>query len=87
VAIVNLGYADGYRRAMAGYGVARIGDMVCPVIGHISMDLVAIRIDGAAAEADWTTFECCLPDISAATGVSQYELLTGLSQRFARCWS
>ena len=36
------------------------------------------------AEGDWLSMDYDLAAASAASGVSQYELLTGLAQRFAR---
>ena len=87
VAIVNLGYADGYRRAFSDRGTAFAGDTPLPVIGRVSMDLTAIDVTGAdVGEGDWITFDPDLPHASAQSGVSQYELLTGLGRRFDRIW-
>ena len=87
VATVNLGYADGYWRGFSDTGGARAGDRVLRVIGRVSMDLVAVAIDGAdVAEGDWLSFDPDLPRAAAASGMSQYELLTGLGHRFDRMW-
>jgi alanine racemase len=87
VAILNLGYADGYRRAFSGRGAARVGDRRLPVLGRVSMDLVAIDVTGAdVGEGDWVALDYDLPRAAAETGVSQYELLTGLGTRFERVW-
>lgn len=87
VAVVNLGYADGYRRALSDKGTAFVGDVAVPVIGRISMDLTAVDVTGLdVAEGDWIAFDPDLPRASAASGVSQYELLTGLGHRFERVW-
>jgi alanine racemase len=52
------------------------------------MDLVALDVDGIdIAEGDWVTFDPDLPRAAAASGMSQYELLTGLGQRFERRWT
>ena len=87
-AIVNVGYADGYLRCFAGRGGASVGDAKLPLIGRVSMDLVALDCSAAneLAEGDWVTMDYDLPAASAATGLSQYELLTGLSPRFERRW-
>jgi alanine racemase len=88
VAILNLGYADGYLRCFAGNGFARMGDRNCPVLGRVSMDLIAVDVTAAdAAEGDWMRIGYDLPTTSAATGLSQYELLTGLGPRYQRRWS
>lgn len=48
VATVALGYADGYRRALSGNGLAIAGDRVCPVIGRVTMDMTMIDVTGVA---------------------------------------
>ncbi len=88
VAVVNLGYADGYRRALSSRGCAFAGDTPLPVIGRVSMDLLALDASAAAVrEGDWVRFDDDLVHVAAASGVSQYELLTGLADRFERVWS
>ena len=87
VAIVNLGYADGYRRAFSNRGTAYVGTVAVPVIGRVSMDLTALDVTGVdIAEGEWVAFDPDLPRASAASDVSQYELLTGLGRRFDRVW-
>ena len=86
VAVLNIGYADGYRRVFAGCGTAGGGRFA--VIGRVSMDLIAIDVSSQAAlgEGDWVAVDYNVPAASAATGVSQYELLTGLGARYERVW-
>ena len=88
VAVINLGYADGYRRAFSNVGGARIGGASLPVIGRVSMDLVALDVTDAPTlgEGDWVEIAYDLPAQAHASGVSQYELLTGLGRRFDRYW-
>ena len=88
VAILNIGYADGYLRCFAGVGGARVGEARLPLIGRVSMDLVAVDCCGAPglSEGEWVTLDYALPEAAAATGLSQYELLTGLSGRLERVW-
>ncbi len=88
VAIVNLGYADGYLRSFSGKGRARVGDRDVPVIGRVSMDLTAVDVSAAPelAEGDWLAFAYELPATAALSGLSQYELLTGLGARYDRIW-
>ncbi len=89
VAILNIGYADGYARGFSDRGRARSPDgAALPVIGRVSMDLVAIDVSRAAgvAEGDWIGLDFSLPDASSATGLSQYELLTRLGARYDRDW-
>jgi alanine racemase len=88
VATLNLGYADGYLRCFSGKGIARAGDAELPVIGRVSMDLTAIAVDAAPglAEGDWVSLDYALPETSVLSGLSQYELITGLGPRFDRVW-
>jgi alanine racemase len=87
LAILNVGYADGYLRGFSGTGTAGGGRF--PVIGRVSMDLIAICLDAepSLAEGDWLSLDYNLPIASAQSGLSQYELLTGLGQRFERVWN
>jgi alanine racemase len=88
VAILNIGYADGYLRGFSGRGRARLGDLDLPVIGRVSMDLIAVGVDEAPelAEGDWVELDYNLPAAAAQSGLSQYELLTSLGPRFERFW-
>ncbi len=86
VAVLNIGYADGYRRAFSNIGTAAGGQFA--VLGRVSMDLIAIDVSSepSLGEGDWVIVDYDLPSVSAATGASQYELLTGLAGRFERVW-
>jgi alanine racemase len=86
VAVLNIGYADGYRRSFAGNGTAGGGRFA--VLGRVSMDLLAVDVgsEPALVEGDWISVDYDLPSASEATGASQYELLTGLGVRFERNW-
>ena len=88
VAILNLGYADGYLRGFSGTGRAHLGEGFAPVLGRVSMDLTAICVDSSPEiqEGDWVEMDFDLPRASAQSGLSQYELLTGLGDRLERIW-
>lgn len=87
VAIVNIGYADGYVRGFSGRGTAGGGRL--PVLGRVSMDLVALDVSATPdiAEGDWLSIDFHLPDAARQSGLSQYELLTLLGHRFDRIWA
>ena len=87
VVTVNLGYADGYLRGFSGTGTAENGRL--HVLGRVSMDLIALCVDAAPdfAEGDWVSIDYDLPTAAAQSGLSQYELLTGLGARFDRMWA
>jgi alanine racemase len=87
VAILNIGYADGVLRQLAPWLAAVVDGAKTPLAGRISMDMVAIDIgDAALAEGDWVALDYDLPRLAGQSGLSQYELLTGLGQRFDRIW-
>ncbi|UUR09175.1 alanine racemase [Sphingomonas glaciei] len=88
VAIINIGYADGYRRAFSSLGYAVFDAADLPVIGRVSMDLVTLDASAAPGlrEGDWVDLEFDLQQAALQTGISQYELLTGLGRRFQRTW-
>ncbi len=89
IAIANMGYADGYLRCHAGSGSATWNACSLPLIGRVSMDLTAFDASDADGieEGDWLAIDYDLPTASARSGLSQYELLTGLGPRFERCWT
>ncbi len=86
VGVIALGYADGYLRCWSGRGHMLHGGEVLPVLGRVSMDMTVIDLTAASEvhEGDWVDVAYSLPDAAAASGLSQYELLTLLADRFAR---
>jgi len=86
VAILNIGYADGYLRGFSSSGQALVGGVACPVIGRVSMDLTASDVSQQPQlrEGDWVEVDYDLPKAALASGLSQYELLTSLGGRYAR---
>ena len=89
IGIANIGYADGYLRCFASSGSVSFGGAALPLVGRVSMDLIAFDCSSAldVKEGDWVTVDYDLPAASQSSGLSQYELLTGLSQRFERRWT
>ena len=89
IAVVNMGYADGYLRCHAGSGArAAWQTHILPLVGRVSMDLIAFDASNARAiaEGDWIALDYDLSPTSTRSGLSQYELLTGLGARFERDW-
>lgn len=88
VATLAIGYADGYWRGFSGKGHVTFGGVRLPVIGRVSMDL--LLVDATAApqlvEGDWVDIDFELYAASALSGMSQYELLTGIGDRSERSW-
>lgn len=88
IAIISMGYADGYMRGFSGSGCFFHGGNSLPVIGRVSMDLVAIDLTAARGltEGDTVTLPLDLPELSRQSAMSQYEMLTALGSRFDRKW-
>ena len=88
-AILNIGYADGYLRSFSSRGSAFAGEIALPVLGRVSMDLIAVGCSAAPDlnEAEWVEIDYDLRDASRQSGLSQYELLTTLGSRFERRWT
>src|SRR6516162_10564287 len=98
IAVLAVGYADGYLRAAsaddeAPGGNAIVAGMRCPLAGRISMDLLAIDItelpDGAAHRGDFATLigdEITVDAVASAAGTIGYEVLTSLGRRYHRVY-
>jgi alanine racemase len=89
LAILNIGYADGYLRGFSSRGVALAEGVELPVVGRVSMDLTAVSVDAApqVGEGHWVEIAFDLPRAAEQSGLSQYELLTSLGSRYERVWS
>jgi alanine racemase len=93
IAVVAAGYADGLLRAASASdehpgGSAIVAGKKCPVVGRISMDLMAVDIsdlaDGGVHRGDYATLiggELSIDDVAAAAGTIGYEVLTRLGAR------
>jgi alanine racemase len=91
LAVVGVGYADGYPRCLGNRGVAAVGGRRVPVVGRVSMDLMCLDISslppelarvGGAVELIGT--QIGLDEVAAAAGTISYEILTGLGRRLRR---
>lgn len=99
IAIVSVGYADGYARAAGNAdghpgAEAIVSGRRCRVAGRISMDLLALDVtdlpDHAARRGDYVTLiggDIGVDDFAAAIGTVAYEVLVNLSRRHHRVWT
>jgi len=98
LAIVAVGYADGLLRS-AGASPTKPAAQVmvagkrCPLVGRVSMDLIAIDVtdlaDGRARRGDFVTLiggELSIDELAASLGTISYEVLTGLGHRYHRTY-
>ena len=96
VAMVQVGYGDGYPRALSGVGEVLIGGARRPIIGRICMDVSVVRLDpmdnvsvgdevvliGKQGNAEITVDE-----IAHRTGTISYEILTQIRTRVTRVFN
>jgi alanine racemase len=91
IATINLGYADGFSRALGnGVGKVWIKGTLAPVIGSVCMDMTMIDITGIpAAEGDEVIIfgkEHPIDNIAKAMNTIPYEVLTSVGQRVKRVY-
>ncbi|GGH21700.1 alanine racemase [Alsobacter metallidurans] len=95
IAVISVGYADGYPRAASSSDAhpgadAMVGGVRCPFAGRVSMDLIAIDVteapgDLGRGDSVWLLCaEITVDDVAARAGASGYEILTSLGRRHAR---
>lgn len=89
VAIVGVGYADGVLRSAFPNGSVWFDGALRPLLGRVSMDLMAVDVTGSAAARPGEMVELFGPnlpidDAARAAGTIAYELLTGVGARVAR---
>jgi alanine racemase len=91
VAIIPVGYADGYdRRLSNGAGKVWIAGKQYPIIGNICMDMTMIDVTGADVQpgdpVELMGEHIRLTDLADWMETIPYEVLTGISQRVRRVY-
>jgi len=91
LAIVGVGYADGYLRSLSNRGICVVAGRRVPVAGRVSMDMTCLDITDLEQDAvepgDWATLiggETPLDEVAALAGTNAYEILTRLGRRLER---
>ncbi len=90
IATIAVGYADGYLRCLSGQGVAAYRDMILPMVGRVSMDLITLDVTDAPGITPGDTVQLiggAAPspdDLAARAGTIGYEILTSLGDRYRR---
>lgn len=98
VAVVSVGYGDGYLKAGAALSgerpMAIVAGKRCPVIGRISMDLLAIDVTGmperSVRRGDFATLlgdGISVDELASFADLIGYEVLTSLGRRYHRVWT
>jgi alanine racemase len=96
VAIVSVGYADGIFRALSSKDgedglVVYLGAHVAPILGRVSMDLIAVDVTGIpkglAVRGEWVELigpKTSAHELAVHAGTIDYEVLTNLGRRASR---
>ena len=99
VAIIAVGYADGFLRSAAASRGKSAAEVViagrrCPLAGRVSMDLLAVDVshlpEGTARRGDPATLigdGASIDNLAAAMGTIGYEVLTNLGRRYHRVYN
>jgi alanine racemase len=97
IAVVSVGYADGYLRAASASDTVRGADVIvggkrCTLAGRVSMDLIAIDVTDvptSVKRGDMVTLigdDITVDDFAAAAGTIGYEVLTSIGKRYHRIY-
>jgi len=93
VALVPVGYADGYRCEFSNAACMRVGGVDCPVRGRVSMDQTVIEVTNVPGVKRDQQVEVIGDDPAAPNSAAAlarlaetipYEIVTGLGNRIAR---
>lgn len=91
LAVVALGYADGFLRSSSGRGTAYLGATPLPVVGRVSMDLITLDVTDVPEQDLWLGApieligeHATLDAVAAAAGTIPHEMLVDLGARMQR---
>jgi alanine racemase len=92
IAILPLGYADGFPRCLSnGQGRVKIKGVWCPTVGRICMDMLMLDVTSlpSVQEGDDAVIFDDVPsilDLAEKMNTIPYELMTGVSDRVHRVY-
>ena len=93
IAVLPIGYADGYPRALSNAGRVLVRGRAAPVVGRVCMDLTMVDVTDVpgAAEGDETVVigaqgaaAITVEEVAAGAGTIAYEILCGIGPRVPR---
>lgn len=87
IATLSGGYADGLIRALGNGAILMAGDIECPLVGRVSMDLITVDISHlheVPRHLDILGAGQTVDDLAAMAGTIGYEILTSLGPRYTR---
>jgi alanine racemase len=95
LAVLAVGYADGYSRAFSNCGRILIHGRVVPVVGRVCMDLTLVDVtdlppvkpgDEAVLIGQQGSAAITADDLAAQIGTISYEILAGIGPRVVRIY-
>jgi alanine racemase len=95
VALIPIGYGDGYRRSLSNRGLVLIAGQRAPIIGRVSMDQIMADVTGlpGVAQDDPVVLigeqggeKLTADEVATLAGTINYEITTGLLPRLPRMY-
>ena len=92
IAIVPVGYADGFKRNLSqGKGGMFVKNVFCPIIGNICMDMTMIDVTNIVCEVNDTVEilgeHQTIEELAQKMQTIPYEVLTSMSRRMQRVYT
>lgn len=94
IAIIGIGYADGYFRIISNQGFAFVDGHKVPLLGRVSMDMVAIDISAIPAaqitkttRAEFINHTQTVDDLAKQCNTIGYEIFTRIGNRVRRVYN
>ena len=90
IATINIGYADGYLQMFNNCGWAYAKDTRLAVVGRVSMDMIGVDVTDIkivpGEDVELLGEHITLEMASEVSTLSQYEILTGVRERYQRIY-
>ncbi len=95
IAVISVGYADGYSRALSNKGRVLLNGVFCPIVGNVCMDMIMVAIpsdlfvnvgDDAILIGAQDGKEITVQEIADLIGTIEYEVMTSIGKRVARIY-
>jgi alanine racemase len=90
VATLAAGYADGISRALSSKATLWAGDVPCPLLGRVSMDLLTVDVTALGHDPDYLDLigpQQSADELADVIGTIGYEVLTSLGNRYNRIYA
>jgi alanine racemase len=88
IATIAIGYGDGVPRSLGGRGFVEINEVIVPMVGRVTMDMVMVDVEDTPVDIGDTAVVfgglVSLDDQAGLAGTISYELLTMLTPRVTR---